>query len=264
MAGTGDKDEGMVASSAIELVVLLKGTEPEGLGRAEQVAHQLETAIMMGILAQGDRLPSESDLASELGISQLTLRQSLATLRTKGLIETSRGRSGGSVIQGSPELSEAHVRRKLQATSTEDLRDLGDLGTAVASMSAQLAAERADEENIAYLTRLAEQYRDSRDPQTRRRTDGLFHIALGVAAQSSRLTGAMLQIQAELSTLMWAGDGQDHATMRFAQQHADILQAIGHRDGAGAAAAAAAHSRSETELLITRRLELMMRSPEVA
>lgn len=254
----------MVASSAIELVVLLRGSEPEGLGRAEQATHQLETAIMMGILAQGDRLPPESELASALGISQLTLRQSLATLRSQGLIETSRGRGGGSVVRGSLELSEAEVQRKLYKTSTENLRDLGDLCRAIGSVSAQLAAERADEQDVAHLADLAQRYRDSNDPQTRRRMDGLFHIAIGVAAQSSRLTGLMLQIQAELSGLLWAGNDQEEMTVRAAEQHAEILEAVRRRDGVAAAAAAANHSSSETKLLFTRRLQLIMRPPEVA
>ncbi|MDQ0862510.1 winged helix-turn-helix domain-containing protein [Arthrobacter globiformis] len=81
---------------------LLRGSEPEGPGRADQVSYQIETAILMGILTEGDRLPTESVLAGELGISPITLRQSLAALRTKGLIETSRGRSGGSVTWHGP------------------------------------------------------------------------------------------------------------------------------------------------------------------
>lgn len=218
---------------------------------------------MMGILADGDRLPPESELASALGISLQTLRQSLAALRTKGLIETSRGRSGGSVVRGLPEVSGTQMQRKLRTTSTEDLRDLGDLSAAVSSMSAQLAAERADEENFAYLESLAQGYRDSADPQTRRRRDGLFHLTIGVAAQSSRLTGAMLQVQAELSTLLWVGNDQEDVIAEAVRQHADILEAISRRDGVAAAAAAALHSRTEAQLLISRRLKLMLDSSEV-
>lgn len=79
-------------------------------------------------------------LAAELGISPITLRQSLAALRTKGLIETSRGRSGGSVIRRQIELTDTQLQDKLRETSTETLQDLGDLGAAISSMSARLAA----------------------------------------------------------------------------------------------------------------------------
>jgi GntR family transcriptional repressor for pyruvate dehydrogenase complex len=110
-----------ISTRALDLLLLLRGSEPEGLGRADQVSHQIETAILMGILTEGDRLPTESALASELGISPITLRQSLAALRTKGLIETSRGRSGGSVIRRQIELTDTELQHKLKETSTEAL-----------------------------------------------------------------------------------------------------------------------------------------------
>jgi DNA-binding transcriptional MocR family regulator len=69
-----------ISTRALDLLLLLRGSEPEGLGRAEQVSYQIETAILMGILTEGDRLPTESVLAGELGISPITLRQSLAAL----------------------------------------------------------------------------------------------------------------------------------------------------------------------------------------
>ena len=140
-----------MSTSALDLLLFLRGSEPEGLGRADQVSYQIETAILMGILTEGDRLPTESVLAAEFGISPITLRQSLAALRLQGSIETSRGRSGGSVIRRQIELTDTQLRHKLRETSTEALRDLGDLGAAIASMSARLAAGRADSADIEHL-----------------------------------------------------------------------------------------------------------------
>lgn len=242
--------------------MLLRGSEPEGLGRAEQITYQLETAIRMGILAEGDRLPRELVLASELGISAVTLRQSLATLRAKGFIETSRGRSGGSVIVGPPEPSDAEIRRRLRTTKTEDLRDLGDHCMSIAATSAKLAAERADDRNIQYLADLADRFNASSSPQERRRADSRFHVTVGVAAQSSRLTAAMLQIQAELSDLMWAADEDGFSVAEAGRQHAQIIEGIARHEPAAAAEAAEAHSRSETELLIGQHLRLLMQSGE--
>jgi len=39
-------------------------------------------------------------MADRLGVSPLTLRKSLAVLRSKGLLETRRGRGGGSYVTG--------------------------------------------------------------------------------------------------------------------------------------------------------------------
>jgi DNA-binding FadR family transcriptional regulator len=253
-----------LSTRALDLLLLLRGSEPEGLGRAEQVSYQIETAILMGILTEGDRLPTESVLASELGISPITLRQSLAALRTKGLIETSRGRSGGSVIRRQIELTDTQLQHKLSETSTEALRDLGDLGAAIASMSARLAASRADPQNVEHLQDLVKHHRDTVDDRARRRMDSRFHVAISIAAQSSRLTSAALQLEAELMTLWWGVPVLPGSEDSLVEQHLAIVEAIRARDGDAAARAAEHHSRSEMEFLIEQHLRLSMRPDEGA
>lgn len=253
-----------ISSRALDLLLLLRGSEPEGLGRADQVSYQIETAILMGILTEGDRLPTESVLAAELGISPITLRQSLAALRTKGLIETSRGRSGGSVIRRQIELTDTQLQHKLKETSTEALRDLGDLGAAIASMSARLAAGRAGPQNVKDLENLAKRHRDTVDERARRRMDSRFHVAVSIAAQSSRLTSAALQLEAELMTLWWGLPVQPGSQNSLVNQHMAIVDAIRDRDADAAARAAEHHSRSEMEYLIEQHLGLMMRTEEGA
>lgn len=246
-----------LSTSALDLLLLLRGSEPEGLGRADQVSYQIETAILMGILTEGDRLPTESVLAAELGISPITLRQSLAALRTKGLIETSRGRSGGSVIRRQIELTDTPLRHKLRDTSTEALRDLGDLGAAIASMSARLAASRADPQNVEHLEDLVKRHRDTVDERARRRMDSRFHVAVSIASQSSRLTSAALQLEAELMSLWW-GDPSEPGSESVLVEHMAIVDAIRERDVDAAASAAERHSRSGTEYLIEQHLRLTM------
>lgn len=253
-----------VSSRALDLLLLLRGSEPDGLGRADQVSYQIETAILMGILTEGDRLPTESALASELGISPITLRQSLAALRTKGLIETSRGRSGGSVIRRQIELTDSELRHKLRDTSTEALRDLGDLRIAVASMSARLAAARADRQNVQDLEDLARRHRETTDERARRRLDSRFHVAISVGAQSSRLTSVTLQLEAELMTLWWGVPADAGREDIAVDQHRAIVQAISARDDDAAASAAEQHSRSDMEFLIEQHLRLTMQPDEGA
>src|SRR5579871_5685729 len=64
---------------------------------AEAVA-RLGQAIGMGLLRPGDRLPPETQLARDLGISPVSLRGALTILRNAGLLETRRGRGGGTVV----------------------------------------------------------------------------------------------------------------------------------------------------------------------
>ena len=46
----------------------------------------------------GDKLPKEKDLASELGVSRMTLRQALGSLESRGIVERIPGRQGGTFI----------------------------------------------------------------------------------------------------------------------------------------------------------------------
>ena len=54
--------------------------------------------IARGELAAGDRLPREQDLAVNFSVSRMTLRQALAGLELRGIIERFPGRSGGTFV----------------------------------------------------------------------------------------------------------------------------------------------------------------------
>lgn len=64
----------------------------------EQIATWLRAAIARGDLLPGRRLPGERDLATMLGVSRMTLRQSLAELESSGDIVRVAGRAGGAFI----------------------------------------------------------------------------------------------------------------------------------------------------------------------
>src|SRR5919205_2704405 len=73
----------------------------------EETVERLGTAIRLGLLAPGSRLPPERALAEELRISRSTLRQALVTLVQSGHLMALRGRSGGTFVADSPPLSGA-------------------------------------------------------------------------------------------------------------------------------------------------------------
>src|SRR5215210_2252651 len=69
----------------------------------EACVEQLATAIRLGVYPQGSLLPAERELAERLGVSRATLREAIAALRSAGLVETTRGRGGGTVVVYKPE-----------------------------------------------------------------------------------------------------------------------------------------------------------------
>ncbi|WP_417264511.1 GntR family transcriptional regulator, partial [Celeribacter sp.] len=58
---------------------------PEKLSAS--VARQVELLILRGILRPGERLPSERDLAERLGVSRPSVREAVAELTDKGLLD---------------------------------------------------------------------------------------------------------------------------------------------------------------------------------
>jgi DNA-binding FadR family transcriptional regulator len=240
------------------LVGLLRTSEFEGASRPDQVTHQIETAIAVGLIGAGERLPPERQLATQLGATMLQIRQSLATLRKRGLIETRRGRGGGSVVCDTSAVSRSEVDRRLRERSTEELRDLGDLAASLAGSAARFAAARAEEPEHDRLLLLARQFQDAENVLDLRRADSRFHIGLAIAAQSRRLTTALVQVQGEMAPLLWAPRDDLVDTTEAVSAHAQIVEAIAAGDEYRAQEAAVAHGTRETELLVDARFEVLL------
>ena len=106
--------------------VLLKGVPSALNGQA--IADRIASSISLGMLSVGERLPTELELASQFGVAVATLRKALATLRDQGIVETRRGRSGGTFIVRAPYPRSDELRNLLANTSIVALRDLGARG----------------------------------------------------------------------------------------------------------------------------------------
>lgn len=59
--------------------------------RYHQIADELRESINSARLARGQRLPSESELMAQHGVSRVTVRRALEVLRAEGLVESRRG-----------------------------------------------------------------------------------------------------------------------------------------------------------------------------
>ena len=86
--------------------------ELESSSRVDEITDRLVTAIAIGEYLPQARLPAERELAASLRVGRMTVRAALARLVDQGLVETRRGRGGGSyVLQQWPDSStEAVVR----------------------------------------------------------------------------------------------------------------------------------------------------------
>ncbi|MGI6554563.1 MAG: FadR/GntR family transcriptional regulator [Bacillota bacterium] len=68
----------------------------------EDIAEQLEEAILTGELNPGEKLPSEKELAKMFGVSKASIRQALTVLEIKGIIERKQGVATYRTVDNQP------------------------------------------------------------------------------------------------------------------------------------------------------------------
>ena len=168
---------------------------------ASAVARRLRTAIGLGILSQGEKLPREVDLARQLGVTAFSLREALGTLRSEGLIVTRVGKNGGSYVAHSP-AGESMAGDELVRLSATELRDLGDWQAALTTYAARLAAQRGSDAVSDRLAECADDLAAAENAAAARRALGRFHLELSAGAQSMRLTRAELVVHEEFDWLV--------------------------------------------------------------
>ncbi|WP_239103268.1 FadR/GntR family transcriptional regulator [Microbispora corallina] len=237
----------------------------DSTARVDAVVRRLADAIAVGLLADGEQLPSEAELAGRLGVSTVTLREALMALRQRGMVETRRGRGGGSFVRVPPELDPGIRLRTLAA---DEIRDFGDHYAAIAGSAARLAARRALPGDVAPLRRSLDEMAaaaaalgDGCEPAPEayallRRLDGRFHIEVAAASQSARLTREEIRLQADIGPLLWLPRRSLSGHDEMAAQHRAIAGAIEDGDGDRARAVAERHVLDATEHLIELRLLL--------
>jgi DNA-binding FadR family transcriptional regulator len=229
----------------------------ESLSRTELVTHRLADAIVLGLLTDAEQLPSETDLATRFGVSTVTVREALTALRQRGLIETRRGRGGGSFVRSPTDDTTDALRERLRDFSPGVLRDIGDHYAAISGASAELAAERADRDDVGRLRSAVATLAAATGPGDRRRADGHFSIEVAAAAQSARLTRAEIALQTEVGALFWLVLEDDQAHALAVEGCRALTDAVVAGDGPRARAAAEKRIHDAVDNLTERHLELV-------
>jgi DNA-binding FadR family transcriptional regulator len=225
----------------------------------EETVERLLTVIKLGVIGQGDRFPPERELAAQLGISRLTLREAIRELARAGYVESRRGRLGGTFItytRPAPNVSEL---RRLAQQNGEKLTDALTFRFAVEtgaadSLAQQLAAagdgltaRPPPPRREVLLARLADV--NGAGQQDYRRMDTLFHLAIAELTGSSLLSTACAEARMQLNDLLNAIPVLKLNIAHAAVQHAAIVDAILAGDPDRARTAVAEHLAGTGALL---------------
>jgi GntR family transcriptional regulator, transcriptional repressor for pyruvate dehydrogenase complex len=210
----------------------------------EETVERLGTAIRIGLLAPGSKLPPERRLAEELRISRSTLRQALTTLVQSGHLESVRGRSGGTFVAARPPLSERE-----QDALGRDAWAVLDQRVAIEVGSAILAAERAERADLDALGELVGRMAEAAEFELYRRADIRFHIGIAEAARSPRLVTEMTEVQGQMSDLIARIPHPEEVLTRSNAQHRKLVSHLRSGDADAAAALIRKHIRGTEHIL---------------
>jgi len=192
----------------------------------EACVEQLATAIKLGVYPHGSLLPSERELSEQMGVSRATLREAIAALRAAGLVETTRGRGGGTMVRKPPARRKSTARAAIRGRH-EDLLDSLQFRSIVEPGAAALAAGRdLDQATRRLLEESLAAVSEAPAGSEHRQCDSRLHLAIAAASGSRRTMAAVTQVQADLDEMLHAIPVLSVNIAHSTIQHKAIVTAI--------------------------------------
>ena len=233
-------------------------SQPRGTS-SEQIAFEIRRYIAQHGLRPDDRLGTETELASEFGVSRPTLREALRLLASSHLVRVSRGPGGGVFVASTQNegigrnLSES-IATMLEAESVS-LVELVEARIHLEVPLAGLAAENATEETAAELEAAIADATSNRDHPASdefRLADARFHRAIARTAGNELLRAFTSWTLDVLQPLLVARVGETIDGDTILRQHRAIARAIRRKQPAAAQRA----MRRHLEYVLERTLEV--------
>jgi DNA-binding FadR family transcriptional regulator len=200
---------------------------------AHTVVDGIDARIRRAELKPGDRLPTESAIMAEYGVSRSVVREAISHLQAAGLAETRHG-VGTFVLEPS-----------LPGTSLAIL----ELRMGMETEAAGLAAARRSEAQLAGLREaLADMLRAQQAGESTVEADVRFHRIL---AESSA-NRYFVDLQGQLGRVLSARERPPGSFERMHREHEDIVDAIARQDADAARAAMRTHLSNSGERMRKR------------
>lgn len=200
----------------------------------EETVERLLQTVRLGVVAPGQRLPAERELAARFGVSREKLRESLRVLVDAGYLEVRRGRYGGTFVRAAQPPGPTGARAGAVSRTAEDLVDTLTFRQVVECGAAETAAARelgaAERRHLS--ARLAET--SAAALADYRRLDSRLHLAVAEVAGSPSLIAAVAEARLRTNDLLQAIPVLEPNIEHSNRQHEQVVKAIlaGDRDSA--------------------------------
>ena len=210
----------------------------------EHAIDKIRERIVSGAWGPGDRLPKESQLAAELGISRNSLREAVRALSQLRVLEVRQG-DGTYVSSLEPGLlleSTGFISHLLLGETEVELYEVRRILEAAA---AALAAGRIDAQEKVDLGQSLERMRAAQSVEELVEADVAFHALIAKAAGNTVLTSLLASLSTRTMRIrLWHGRAADDALEETREEHRRIYEALIAGDPELARATATAHIAS--------------------
>ena len=222
-------------------------------GLVAEVVDQLSAAIREGRMKAGDKLPTESEIMQQHGISRTVVREALSQLQASALVETRHG--VGTFVR--PPQAPGTFRIDADDFATvADVISVLELRISLETEAAGLAAQRRGEENLRSMQAALQAFHESiRNDSDAVPSDFQFHMEVARAtgnrhfAELMTYLGTMIIPRTRLNTARTAPEGRLPYLQRVNAEHETIYIAIRDRDAEAARAAMRTHLSNSRERL---------------
>jgi GntR family transcriptional regulator, transcriptional repressor for pyruvate dehydrogenase complex len=199
---------------------------------SDAVTESVISQIREGRYRAGDRIPTERELAKQLGVGRTSVREGLTFLEKLGILEIRQGT--GMVVRS---LSLEKVFEHLLPVQTiielpdKDVRNIMHVRRVLEAESARLAAQNATEEELEHLSKLLDGMAASLEkPRDYLDLDLEFHVVLAEAAGNpvlAQLTGLIRDIYTRYFEIVLEDPEMNRTSLQF---HRQLYIALRERD----------------------------------
>jgi GntR family transcriptional regulator, transcriptional repressor for pyruvate dehydrogenase complex len=151
----------------------------------------------------------------------------MAALREAGLVETTRGRDGGTVVTLRPKTPSAKAAARISASKRKDwfdalaYRRIVEPGAAALAAARKLTADEHDQLGAAEF-----HVQEARRPADHRQADSRFHLTIASLTASPRTIEAVTTVQATLHEMLLAIPVLEANISHSHEQHVRLVDAI--------------------------------------
>ena len=205
---------------------------------ATELVDSLSEQIRSRALKPGDKLPTESAIMQEFGVSRTVVREAISALQAAGFVETRHGI--GTFVLDSPAGFEFRVEPRSIPT-VRDILAMLELRISLESEAAALAAERRTEGQLAELRRVLDAYQAAlRSGGDTAEPDFQFHLRVAEATGNRYFPEVLARfgtttIPRTRVSLVQSPGGKAAFLTTLGKEHEQIYTAILNRDPHAAA-----------------------------